>query len=435
MNDFADLSQPAWPAQLADYRRFDIPAKTFYAALKRRNISSPFADELYAEHLRVWNGFHERLPEKYGLGAYRYAFDGIVTAIGDDRFDFEKSPVKVAPSGQLFDGSHRVSAAWAHGKQVCIVPAGHDPFDTYDFAFFLKRTNHVATGLARLYADAMALEYLRLRRGMLNVAVFWPAADHLHDESGAILRDYAEIFYFKPVPLEPARRRNVVRQIYAYEPWVSREEDVDAKADPCFAQGGDLRIYLLENLQQDRIVECKARLRALYGIGKHSVHISDTAAETATAAGMFFNENSIDLLRRGGSGMVQPNFERLLQEFASRAASSGADLSSICLSGSATLAAYGVRDVRDFDFIHLADVDALSVTGPQCSSHNAYWGSFGLDPQEVVLDPRNHFHFRGIKFVAMHIWVDFMTRRGEAKDQRDLAALHHLGLLPGRGAH
>ncbi|MDP7133477.1 MAG: glycosyltransferase, partial [Planctomycetota bacterium] len=47
------------PLELFQANRFDVMAKYLYASFRERRIRSTFALHLYAEHLRLWNGFQE----------------------------------------------------------------------------------------------------------------------------------------------------------------------------------------------------------------------------------------------------------------------------------------------------------------------------------------------------------------------------------------
>ena len=217
------------PEMFVDFRRFDIPAKTLYAAHRLGLVGSSFPEELYREHLRVWNGFDETDPPKTGFDAYRQAFDSMLDAVQTGAFDFASHPVRVAPGGQLYDGAHRVSAAWVHGREIATQPADRDPFDHYDYRFFLNRRQFVPGALAQVYADAMALEYLRLKGDKLNVAVFWPAANGLLEESEDVLRRHAGIYYAKFIQDTAVNADNVVRRLYALELWVDTVVAVVAK--------------------------------------------------------------------------------------------------------------------------------------------------------------------------------------------------------------
>jgi hypothetical protein len=56
------LEMPA--VELLNPRRFDLFAKTIFAEYLIRGIRSDFGERVYAEHIRVWNGFHELIPSK-----------------------------------------------------------------------------------------------------------------------------------------------------------------------------------------------------------------------------------------------------------------------------------------------------------------------------------------------------------------------------------
>ena len=95
----------------------------------------------------------------------------------------------------------------------------------------------------------------------------------------------------------------------------------------------------------------KMAIRALFPAGQDAVHSTDTHEEALRAAGYLLNANSIDLLNRAPARSF-PRFERLVAAFLGWIAEHGLDRREFCLDGSAVLAAYGVRDCADLDFLH-----------------------------------------------------------------------------------
>jgi hypothetical protein len=129
------------------------------------------------------------------------------------------------------------------------------------------------------------------------------------------------------------------------------------------------------------------------------------------------NDNSLHFLehaRPEPSGRL-PEY---LSSLAAWLAEAGQSAEDVCIGGSAVLAAYGLREGKDLDFVHhfpLAD-DLPAPLG----SHNEYIELYDTSVDELIYDPANFFYYRGFKFASPQIIARLKRVRGERKDKRDL---------------
>ena len=320
------------PTDLLVPERFDIAAKTLYARFRELGLTSDWGCWVYAHHLKVWNGFHEESPRKDGFENYRDAFHAILDAVKCNQFDFALAPIEINRSGNPHDGAHRLAAALVYGKEI--PQSGIVPTDKrerrYTYDYFLAKRNIVPTGLEIAAADAMALEYCRLReaRKDLYVVCVYPSAQGKDADVQDVLREHGRIVYRKELSLTKRGAIYLVYQLYSGEPWVGSPLDglkgAQQKAEKCFAKPGPLRVYLVQASDPDEMIAVKAKIRALFDIGKHSVHINNTYDETLHLARIFFNNNSIDFLNSAVLRPSQKRFWQLLDECAA-ALRSGSD--------------------------------------------------------------------------------------------------------------
>ena len=57
------------------WNRFDLPIKFLFLKFYDKDINSSFADDMYKEHLRLWNGFKEYdNPNKNSYDRFRDDF-------------------------------------------------------------------------------------------------------------------------------------------------------------------------------------------------------------------------------------------------------------------------------------------------------------------------------------------------------------------------
>ncbi len=421
-----EISVPAH--RLLTPYRFDIVAKYLYAMHREKNISSRFALLLYAEHLKVWNGLHELDPVKHGIEAYLDSFHAILDSIKRDGFDFQRSVVPLGRGLSPINGGHRVAASLLYGRNVnCRVMDEGLQTHNYNYLYFRNREAHVPGGLAPAWSNAIALEYCRLKRETYAVLVF-PSAVGRHQEILGILLSHGHVVYEKEFFLGKPARLNLIRTVYAGEPWLGTEatayNGANAKASLCFDGDGPLRLFVFETHDPENAVRIKHQIRELFGIDKSSVHINDNHEETLRIAEALLNPNSVHFLE---NALPEPGARLLdylarLDEWLTEYRLSREDL---CIGGSAVLAAYGLREGKDLDFLHHFELPEGGL--PQdLGSHNEYSGLYGISCDELIYDPANHFYFSGFKFASLAVVARMKKARGERKDAVDLSLMRKM---------
>ncbi len=417
------LQQIDHPLTLFTPNTFDVCAKTIYGRFFLNDLDSSFGKRIYAHHLQVWNGLREYKPHRIGLTAFTENFQSIVRAIRDGTFDFERSPIPINAAGKLINGRHRLAAALlcnqpvitrecpdSEGKEIC------------DFSHLCDRTYHYSKGLHGDYADAMATEYVALRKNTFIATVF---CDHRPDQIIETMRYFGQPVYWKSVNLTGDARFNLMRELYLDEAWLKdwqgRFSGARLKAEAALQPEQSIGVYLFECESLRRVLECKKLLRIQFDAGQHALHINDTHEETKRLAGVLFNRNSIDFLNRSRL-RGYPGFQSMLEEY--RQFLRGKDSNDFCVDGSAVLAAYGLRECRDLDFISRTD-------GPGPSSlvnnHNEELHHHVVSRDDLLYNPENFFWHSGVKFVALHQMEAMKARRNEPKDRRDIRLIRRMG--------
>lgn len=188
------------------------------------------------------------------------------------------------------------------------------------------------------------------------------------------------------------------------------------KARPCFARG-DLVTALIVDLPQSEVVKKKEELRAAAGV-RDVVHATDTQAETVRVARCIMHDPSIRFLSRPRKHM--PRLESLLGEYLGQIGWVDKDL--LCVDGSATLAAHGLREPADLDFLHAVTVP----THGSISSHNEYSKLYPMHKDEIIFDPANHFWSRGVKYASLEIVRRVKCAIKEPKSTADLKLMEGL---------
>lgn len=405
------------PSNLLTPLRFDIAAKIIYAKSLLRADKSIFPKEIYLQHLKVWNNFHEKVPLKKGEKSFLDSFYETFTSIQNN--GFKRAEAIPAFNGSPVNGAHRVASCITLQKTPTVRKASLAEGQRYcNYEYFRDRRDFVKEGLGEVYLDEMALEYCRNKKNLFTVTLF-PS----HDISmgrlvGEIRKDY-NIIYSKEITLSKLGKNNYIHNLYYGEPWIGSKDrgypGVLEKSSYCFSKGDTIKVLLIEENDIENILSLKGCLRHICGVGKHSVHINDTQEETWRIASSVFNENSIHMLNNRVCNRT-PKFDLFLGQY-HKFLEKRKDWGDYCVDSSAVLSAYGVRDCRDLDFLHLDGVPSFTE---EIECHNDWAHHYAVPKNDIIYDPRHHFYLYGVKFASLNVVLDMKHQRAETKDLEDI---------------
>ncbi len=409
------------PLSLLTPQRFDLCAKLIYADHRKLKLKTRWAEALYDAHILAFNGGREGDGSgKASVADFKQSFHQTLDSIAANGFSPDVSLVPVGPNDVIIDGAHRVAAGLCFGRRIATAVFDWES-RAYDFPFFRAR------GLASGWADAIALEYCR-RQPNAYVATVFPSAQGKNNEVRSILQEIGAIVYEKHVSLNRQGALHLIREIYASERWLGNWSNdfagAPGKMEPCFQREGPVRVFVFEADDPAKVKYAKERIRNLFQIGNHSVHINDTHQETIFLAQLFLNDNSVHWLNRARPRFFE-RFEKHLALYRQMLADQRLNPEHFCVDGSAILAAYGLRDAQDLDFLHFG-CDNLRTGNPDLSSHNSEIHHHVTTRDDIIFNPENHFYLRGLKFGSLDIIRKLKEKRWEGKDRHDVAAICRL---------
>ena len=290
-----------------------------------------------------------------------------------------------------------------------------------NYRYFMGKSNFVEGGLPKEYCDAIALEYCRLKPNTLIATVF-PSAQGDFAEAEKIINDLSDVFYKKSIYLFNNGPLNLMRQMYKGEEWGGTIRGgfpgLREKAFLCFQSNNPLAVYVITINKREEGQQIKEKVRDVFGIGNHSIHINDTKEETLRLARCYFNKNSIHFMNNARYAYYS-EFEEQLGYFKRHIAANNNDPEDFCITASSVLSRYGLRQGRDLDYLQSGTEEI--VGHEEIHSHNKYGvGRYSTTYDDIIRNPRNHFYFNDVKYASLEIVKKLKEKRGEAKDMRDL---------------
>lgn len=408
-------------AQYLTPSRFDIVAKLLYAKYREFNIQSDFGEEVYKEHLRSFtnNKFTEYdQPEKNSYDKYKQDFNNILDSIKTNGFD-KQFPVPVDSAGNLLNGSHRISASIFHNRVPSVITTNEPQAGQKNCSSYYFKSAH----LAEKYLDAIATEYAYIQPHC-KLLTLYPARNESSDQANAVdrmIKQAVPVVYEKKLPLSENGLYNYISQMYFGEPWISTQQDLLAgikhQTQKCLGKSA-VKVYLIECADIDRANALKSQIRDLYKIGKPSVHINDTHEQTVRAVRAAFNNNCIHFMNHA---IIDPSsdFWKLLTTYRKILKDAKLPSGNFCVTGSAVLQLFGLRNARDLDYIHqnpshvIQGIDLIN-------SHEQELPYYPTHKHDILYNDFNHFYFNDIKFASLEIVKQLKQKRNEPKDIEDV---------------
>ncbi len=403
--------------QLLTPYRFDLIPKILYAAYREANLNTSFALDLYKEHLRVWNGFKEYdNPEKNTFEKFKKCFDTLLDSMKDIGFD-KKYAVPTTPEGYLLNGAHRTAAAYVTNTTLRTTKTTDPKAGQVDCGSqFFK-----SLGLEKKYLDYMALEYVKLKPSTKLITLH-PARDPKKEqEVSDLIYSRVPVVYDSEISLNKHGFTNYVSQMYFGEPWLKTPQDPIAgaklKADLCWGDS-PVRIILIEEGNLDLLTALKQEIRGLYNIDKSSVHINDVYEETLRLSRIVYNPNSVSFLNHGIPDL-DSKLNDELEKYRKTLESYGLNSDLFCVTGSAVMTMFGLRECADLDYLHY-DPNHVIQGSSYINSHETELSKYPMHKDDILFNPDNHFYWNNIKFASLDSVKKLKAHRGEEKDLVDV---------------
>ncbi|MCR8660661.1 hypothetical protein [Paenibacillus endoradicis] len=408
--------------------RLDLIVKFKYVEHKNKGYDLSYIKEVYHAHIEAFSNGTFTEPgteEKNSINKYFKEFDLLIDSIEREGVNYQKSVIPLGSNNVILDGSHRVAIAAYYNLEIPVV-FFEELSVCYDYKFFEKRL------LDKSYIDFLVLEYIKLKKNVF-FACIWPKSTkmNLEAELNKILHKESEFFYTKKLNLNYDGLRNLMTQIYSQHDWIgdyiNNFRTVNKKVDNCYEEDQPMLIYVFESNHLSKVLSLKEKIRQLYNIGNHSIHITDNDEESIQIGKLLLNENSISFLNNGKPDIYKNVYRRILN-FKDNLIESNFDLDESIITSSSILSMYGLREANDLDFISCSKNSSLLITN-EIGCHNEYIKLYDKTIEELIFNPNNYFYYLDIKFVSINAIKKFKINRNEKKDVVDIELINTLDIV------
>ena len=123
----------------------------------------------------------------------------------------------------------------------------------------------------------------------MYVACLWPK---MEDKSKArlLIENHFGLVYEKKLKVNLKSFQSLICRVYDNQPWVDEPDSVKFKSLQCYGFNGQIQFLFFCANSLDEVLVVKEQIRAIYNVGKHSLHITDSIEETRALAKVILDE-------------------------------------------------------------------------------------------------------------------------------------------------
>ncbi|MBR1793040.1 MAG: hypothetical protein IJ764_05310 [Bacteroidales bacterium] len=296
------------PHDLIHPDRLDILLKLYYVDARVRGLDMTYPTEVYMRHIEVMTSYTNNelgQRDKSSLHSFLSAFNHLIDSFQSEGFRDDISVIPVSADGIILDGAHRVACAIYFGSPVTILRllgvrhgGTAEPLH-YGYEYFKK------LWFGEEFLHLAVLQYLKYSRKNIYMACLWPAACDAdkRQKAFAIINQSHSVICTKEVFFSFTAFDRFIAQVYMNDDWVGSIANGFkgslGKSSVTYKDGIPTTFILFEGANVGETLSLKQQIREIFGMGKHSVHITDTTEESRFLSEIVFNTNSLSFLEHG----------------------------------------------------------------------------------------------------------------------------------------
>jgi hypothetical protein len=185
----------------------------------------------------------------------------------------------------------------------------------------------------------------------------------------------------------------------------------------CFKNSGSVRVIAFQASTLEDVLNIKDRVRNIFEIGKHSIHITDTASEAVRVARLVFNDNCIHFLNHARPNKYLSTHQKL-DKFKEFLFENNLRFDDVILDTGSVVSVYGLRETADTDFF-IDDNSKVVHHYKEIDCHDEELTHHKIDKLELIYNPKFYFYYNDLKFVSFDQLFSMKRNRGELKDDND----------------
>ncbi|MFK7840342.1 MAG: FkbM family methyltransferase [Bdellovibrionales bacterium] len=406
------------PLTILNSNRLDVMARYIYAKSKITGKGKAWGKHCYHELIRAWSQDF-KLPPPWEPGRssmqdYWDQFNALIESMRKNGYDPQNSIVPVCEN-TLVDGAHRLAASLA-----CEV----DNINTVELHGEQQIQNYATMKKIGIDEDVllnMIYEFVKLKTGT-RLAILFPVAQNIQQQFISKLEDNFRVDYIESFPISMNGLTNLQDFFYDQHKWWNDWHCEDFAKSRSHKTNSNVTIVFFQD--NDNVRDVKDQIRKLHSSDTHVMHTTDTHEETILAAEVLLNNNGRDYLNFKDKSIKPEKFKTYFDQFSTLVKQQGI-INDVVLDTGSILALYGIRDIQDMDYISSTAVD-IKTDDSLISKHAEGYDILGIDIDDMIYDPKNHFVYKGIKCVCLDKVLELKKARAAAKDLHDVELIKEL---------
>jgi|LakMenE01Jun11ns_1017448.scaffolds.fasta_scaffold9957867_3 hypothetical protein len=374
--------------------RLDVFSKIDFVQTYLDGFQTSWAKSIYRGFLSASrpDGKFDENGSKFSLEDYERDFIQLIESCKKNGYQSSISRIPTTKNG-IVNGAHRLAVALCLNLEVS-TEAVDEEDQIYDYRFMNR------IGLSSNYRQQMAWNLVS-RRQDSRVFLLTNLNDEVEKKVVQGIREFAEIVTVERINLTKIGERRLMELAYGHNDWW-RPQFRESMVSERFSSGDNTctAVFTIGS-DSSRAQEQKLSIRKLLG-SEHfdrQIHGSDNFSDTITLAEVLLNRNGVHFMNTAPIDSESRIFDLLGGHKIFE------DTAHVqipwCIDGSAVLEMYGIRRARDIDFIAM-DVESMPREIRNIGdNHISEFSKYPIGLEEVILDPRLHFRYKGNKLMSL----------------------------------
>jgi hypothetical protein len=415
--DIQNISGNIQPMELfINQKRFDIVFKYFYA-MWASITNSDFPKHIYLSHIFAFNNFYEIEPYKKQPKDFLDSFNELLDNVKNAGFN-KNYPISVHSNGELENGAHRLVSAMISNNDISTVISNSEICYYYNYCFFNKG------GISNDISDLNACLYVPMNP-LARIFILFPVVNPKHDDLVRfILNKFGFIYYEKELRLTYNGFFNLKKIIYSTDEDHKNDEttfdvyEYLKKITLNSMAGGKnpLRVFVWVSKYEDDIKYTIKLVESIYSnILNNNIHfhLSSTHEEAIELSQIFFNENSLYCLDNRPYTLNTYELDNAIDKLKKELSLQNIPLQAVCACENIPMFIFGISE---FKYISFLCIDKFKASISINLKENDF---FIVHKDEIILNPKYHFYYHGIKIITLDVLLQFKRKRNNQLDDEN----------------